>query len=187
MLLLSTTACTGAEGSVVARQTTSPIAMPPTSTESAPWPAPADASARAIAAGLPVLRTEQLKYHVHAHLDIIVDGERKPVPPGIGIDGIKHLISPLHTHDATGIIHIENEKPGSFTLGQLFIEWGVRLTGDCVGGYCGRPESPLRVFVNGQRISGDPTVIELKSHDEIALIVGPLVSIPDHFDFPEGE
>ena len=37
-------------------------------------------------AGLTPEPAERLQYHVHAHLDVFVNGTRVPVPAGIGID-----------------------------------------------------------------------------------------------------
>lgn len=158
----------------------------PLSSGLAPWPVPAGEAARIVAAGLPALSQEQLAYHIHAHLDIIVDGKSQPVPAEIGIDAQAQLISPVHTHDATGIIHIESPDRRTFTLGQFFTEWGVLLNESCVGGYCS-PQTPIRVYIDGRQFSGDPSSIELTAHEEIALVIGtPPGQVPDHFDFPQG-
>ena len=50
------------------------------------WPAPPDPLERTAAAGLEPERKEHLTYHVHAHLDVFVDGEPIAVPAGIGIE-----------------------------------------------------------------------------------------------------
>jgi len=49
---------------------------------------------------------EQNAFHIHAHLDIFVDGEPFDVPADIGITN--SCTYWLHTHDLTGIIHIES-------------------------------------------------------------------------------
>ena len=166
--------------------TAGPSASPVLSTGSAPWPVPDGEVARIAAAGLPALSQEQLAYHIHAHLDIIVDGKSEPVPAEIGIDPQAQLISPVHTHDATGVIHIESPDRRTFTLGQFFTEWGVLFNESCVGGYCS-PQTPIGVYVDGHQFSGDPSTIELKAHEEIALVIGtPPGQVPDHFDFPQG-
>ena len=108
-----------------------------------------------------------------------------PVAAQIGIDTITRVISPLHTHDQTGIVHIEAEAPSEFTLGQFFTEWAVRLTSDCVGGYC-KPNVPWRVVVNGQDATDDPTTIVFHAHDEIAIVIGrPPADVPATFEFPQ--
>jgi hypothetical protein len=102
----------------------------------------------------------------------------------IGID--TRVISPLHTHDLSGIVHIEAAAPMDFTLGQFFTEWAVRLTPDCVGGYC-RGQTPWRVVVNGQDTTDDPTTIVFHPHDEIAIVIGqPPAEVPTSFAFRSG-
>ncbi len=159
----------------------------PMSTAAAPWPAPANAVSHITAAGLPALGGEQLAYHVHAHLDLVIEGNPQVVPAGIGIDLQRQLISPLHTHDTSGIIHIEAAHPATFTLGQLFIEWGVRLDAKCVGGYCDGPDQQVRAYVNGKPFPGDPRTIALTSHEEVAIVVGAQRDIPSSFEFPAGD
>jgi len=53
---------------------------------SPPWPVAADTAAAVRAAGLPMLEQEGMVEHIHAHLDVIVDGRPVPVPASIGID-----------------------------------------------------------------------------------------------------
>lgn len=149
----------------------------------APWPVPSNAHARIVAAGLPAPSSEKLDYHEHAHLDVFVDGVSQPVPAGIGIDGDKHVISPLHTHYPDGVLHFESEKPATFTLGELFTEWGVRLDAQCVGSYC-TPAVPIRLHVNGVERPGDPRDLPLGHHDEVALVIGtPPAEVPSAFAF----
>ena len=58
------------------------------------WPAPSDPLARAAAAGLVPETAEHLAFHVHAHLDVFIDGAPVVVPAGIGINisdpNVKH-------------------------------------------------------------------------------------------------
>jgi len=165
----------------------------------APWGLPAFPLSRIALAGLvPVTRT--LVRHDHVHLDVVVDGRRVPVPAGLGqaqpVDrgpgpcppppesrsigdcSPGHYftpdvaISPLHTHSASGIVHIESDRPAVFTLGELFDEWGVRLDGRCVGSYCDGGGKALRVFVGGRRVTGDPRRVVLADRQEIAVVYG---------------
>ncbi len=171
------------------------------------WPAPPDPLDRTVAAGLTPEVKEFLTYHVHAHLDVFVDGKPITVPAGIGINvddpdvhrftetdgslsygGIElcgnPCISPLHTHDATGILHTESSTPEPNTLGQFFTEWGVRLSGSCVEEYCS-PE-PIAIYVNGTPYTQDPGAIGLTDHEEIAVVIGtPPPQIPETADFSE--
>ncbi len=165
-------------------------------TTAAPWGLPAYALSRIAYAGLTPVRGT-LDRHDHVHLDVIVNGKKLTVPAGIGLAepvdngpcpntglgaqgdcATGHIFtaqvanSPLHTHSTSGIIHIEADRPGSFTLGQFFDEWGVRLSASCLGGYCSGGGKQLRVYVNGKRHPGNPRRIVLTNHQEIAVVYG---------------
>src|SRR3989442_946832 len=59
-----------------------------------PWPAPPDPLVRAMRAGLVPADKESFPFHIHAHLDVFVNGRAIPVPSGIGINihdpGVRH-------------------------------------------------------------------------------------------------
>jgi hypothetical protein len=154
------------------------------------WAAPADASAAVRAAGLPMLGEEKLAVHYHAHLDVIVNGRAVPVPAGLGIDEARQLISPLHTHDVSGVVHIESATDVPFTLGQLFAEWGQPLRADQVGPVTLSQGTVLRVYRNGQPVNGDAATMRLGAHDEIVVWVGPTSEqpqVPASYGFPPGK
>jgi hypothetical protein len=168
------------------------------------WPAPDDPIERTVEAGLTPQVREHLQTHRHAHLDVFVDGVAVPVPAAIGIDitdpgvrdfpdgsygGIEECsnpcISPLHTHDETGILHTEAAEDTLLTLGQFFIEWGVRLDDECVGEFC-EPETDIAVYIGGEEHEGDPADIELDDGLVIVIVVGtPPDRIPARADFSE--
>jgi hypothetical protein len=144
-------------------------------------------------------RAEFLQYHVHAHLDVLFNGDPVTVPAGIGIDmtnpavvsddqgvGLKRecdkpCISPLHTHATDGILHTETKTPQPNTLGQFFTEWDVRLDSSCVGEFCD-PKTTWAIYVNGDVYNGDPREIELSDGNEIAIVIGtPPDKIPSEF------
>ncbi|MEU1629002.1 hypothetical protein ABZ746_27545 [Streptomyces sp. NPDC020096] len=159
-------------------------------TSAPPWDAPTDASARAQAAKLPMLGAEGQVMHIHTHLDILVNGRPVTVPAFIGIDARQQRISPLHTHTPDGVIHIESPVKATFTLGQFMTEWNVALSAQQLGGLKAEGGKELHAYVNGKQIKGDPAAIELKAHDEIALVYGPAgaqVKIPSSFNWPAGE
>jgi len=154
---------------------------PPLNTGPAPWPNPNRVRARVIAAGLPAATSQSVLVHYHAHLDIFVNGHSEPVASSIARqDG--YVFSPLHTHANSGMIHIEALRNLRFTLGMLFTEWGVRLTSDCVGGYC-RPKTPVSAYVDGHRTSQPMPDIVFRKGEEIALVIGsPPSTIPSTWD-----
>jgi hypothetical protein len=152
----------------------------------APWPPEYEFLAdRLLPLGLNTLPQEAVNTHYHAHLDIFVDGKRVPVPKDIGINLGAGYITELHTHDSRGVIHVESPKENdSFSVGQFVAEWGVFLNGQCIGGYC----DGLKWYLNGKLQTGNPQTHTMKSHDEIAIVVGkPPANIPSSYKFLGGE
>lgn len=157
------------------------------------WALPADPMGLARAAGLEPLTVESLEHHVHAHLDVFMDGRPVLVPGGIGIDidnpAVKRFdepggvgyggiaepcdapcISPLHTHGPDGVIHTESPTAIPNTLGEFLIEWDVALPANA------------RVYVDGQPHAGDAADIELTDRLEIAIVIGsPPSVIPSEY------
>jgi hypothetical protein len=152
------------------------------------WPLPADPSAAAAKAGLQVLDREMLQVHYHAHLDIIVRGTPTKVAANIGIDP-KKGITALHTHDYSGIVHIESAADVPFTLGQLFTEWGQPLSPTELGPEKAAAGEQVRLYRNGTLVPGDPAAYRLQAHDELVLWLGPATEqpvVPSTYNFPPG-
>lgn len=145
----------------------------------APWPANDGSGLRSRLAtlGLPALAREGTVLHVHSHLDVFVGGRRVVVPAGIGIDPYLRFISPLHTHDTSGVIHVESPTVRTFTLGEFFGVWGVRLAGGCLGGYCSGHGWKLWVFADGRPVT-DPASLRLAAHEEIVVAFGTRRQLP---------
>lgn len=134
------------------------------------------------------LSTEQTALHIHSHLALFVNGVQLQVPAGIGIAPIppQGCLYWIHTHDATGIIHIESPQlsapgGGPFTLGMLFDIWGQALARDGFAGKTG----PVTAYVNGAVWTGDLRSIPLLAHQQVTLEVGKTVP-PPNYAFPPG-
>jgi hypothetical protein len=171
---------------------TPPASSPPAAGPSAVprvWPLPADPAAAAAKAGLPMLNREMLEVHYHAHLDVLVRGVAITVPAGIGIDPAEQAITPLHTHDTTGIVHIESAENIPFTLGQLFTEWGQPLSATQVGPVTVAGGEQVRLYRNGKQVPGNPAAYRFAAHDELVVWLGPAdqqPQVPSSYQFPEG-
>ena len=64
--------------------------------------------------------------HIHPVLQILVDGTPETIPANVGI--VRSCMAEVHTHDATGTIHVESILAGKeFTLNQLFTVWDKTL------------------------------------------------------------
>jgi hypothetical protein len=202
LVLFLAAGCGGASDSKTAPP---PPRAPTPAKDAAPWPAPADPMKLTVRAGLTPETHEFVFLHVHAHLDVFVNGEPVTVPAGIGIEihnpsvrrfkandgsigygGISPpcgapCISPLHTHFIDGVLHTEAKENQFNNLGQFFTEWNVRLDRKCVGGYC-KPGAAITIYVNGDPYSGDPRGISLGDKTEIAVVIGSAPqTIPSSF------
>jgi hypothetical protein len=136
-----------------------------------------------------MLDREMLAVHYHAHVDVIVRGVHITVPALIGIDPQKREITALHTHDPTGIVHIESAEDIPFTVGQFFTEWGQPLSSTQVGPVKAADGEIVRAYRNGQHMSGDPAAMRFAAHAEIVIWLGPASEqpkVPSVYSFPAG-
>lgn len=138
---------------------------------------------------------EQVAFHVHAHLTLLVNGLAQKVPAAVGIAdpqaqnttqglffGSGSCFYWLHTHAADGIIHVESPAAAAYRLGQFFDIWGVSLGADHVGPASGA----VTAFYNGQRWTGSLRDIPLNAHAQIQLDVGSPLVAPESIRFPGG-
>ena len=132
---------------------------------------------------------ERTAFHIHTHLDIFINGKLYTVPAQIGIVPDKCLYW-MHTHDETGVIHIESPEIRNFTLGQFFDIWNEKFNNTQIFDniVSNSKNNTLSVYVNGNKASSvDYRDIKLTSHDEIAIVYGkPPDTIPSIYHFPKG-
>ena len=102
--------------------------------------------------------------HIHVRLSMTVGDRLLPIPSGVGIS--PECTHPMHTHNDSGVIHIEHTRLEEFTLGDFFVigeRWGEfdPLSGMQV----------VRVLVNGEIYSADywdlPLTEDLDIHLEL--------------------
>ena len=104
----------------------------------------------------------QQPIHWHPKLKIIIKGEEQFIPSGIGINLGNNIdnqisgmrMSPTHTHESDGTIHLENnrpwQKPETLTLGYFFKVWGKNFNSSCIFEYCNGENEHLKMTVNGK-------------------------------------
>jgi len=136
--------------------------------------------------------SEQLLFHIHAHLAIFAEGEEKLLAAGIGIGPPLQKVgasvvsgscfSWLHTHDESGVIHIESPVDRTYTLGNFFDIWGLPLSTSQVGPEHGK----VTAYLNDTQWVGDPRKIPLDAHNVIQLDVGKPVVPFRSYSFPPG-
>lgn len=92
--------------------------------------------------------TNPIIMHIHPHLSVLVNGKPIVVPEQVGIDpslwknhsldeyGMQSMsemnmsaMAPLHTHDDSGIVHVESTINRDYTLGEFLSIWGMNLDG----------------------------------------------------------
>ncbi|WP_051943052.1 hypothetical protein [Streptacidiphilus rugosus] len=139
---------------------------------------------------------EQTVYHIHSHLQVFVDGKPATIPYGIGIvppyelqtqqDGTPFVQGGkefyfLHTHDESGVIHVESPTQNTYTLGNLFDLWNQPLNSGQVAGHKGS----VTVFVDGKPYTGDVRSIVFKNLEKIQIDVGTATPYKD-WTWPSG-
>jgi len=133
---------------------------------------------------------EQLAVHYHAHLEILYQGNDVNVPPNIGIES--GCLYWMHTHDNTGVIHIEAptaQAHHAFTLGDFSNVWDQPLSRTQVGTLKLAPDQQLAIYVDGtkQPDGTDPRTIGLHAHTLVVLeITPPAVDPPPGYTFGQG-
>ncbi len=169
-----------------------PSAPPDAATSTPTLAPPGDAAQAGPVDGITCDNSEQLLFHIHAHLAVYVEGAARLIPGGIGIGAplvyengevvSGSCFSWLHTHDDSGVIHIESPVPRTFTLGEFFDLWGLPLSATTVG----PAQGAVTAFLNGQPFGGDPTTIPLDAQNVIQLDVGTPAVPAQPFTFPAG-
>ena len=85
------------------------------------------------------LGTESVIFHIHPWLRIVIDGKNITIPGAIGLKNplpegnstwgevyggsASTCFEPVHTHDASGVIHIESPSNINYTLADFFDIW----------------------------------------------------------------
>lgn len=141
--------------------------------------------------GVPCLPSmDETHYHVHAFIGFIVNGQLRALPDGTGMkdpgadtSGVVSGASCyyyLHTHDATGVVHIESPSTAArtttlYTLGTYLDIWGQSLSGSTIytsgAIYQGEGEQTVSNSTYAQ-YTGDPRSIPLYAHEVIWVIQG---------------
>jgi hypothetical protein len=123
------------------------------------------------AANVPCGPSEVFVRHEHAHLTIVLRGQLRPVPANIGISATQ--ICWLHTHDTSGIIHIEAGDARTLTLGDFFGVWRQLLGRTVLDGERAGNGETIQTTMNQQTYAGSPETIVLSEHEDIVLQLGP--------------
>lgn len=106
------------------------------------------------------------QFHIHPHLDIMINGQRQEVLANIGI-GIT-CMNALHTHDNSGTIHVESPEKRDLTLSDFFAVWNKTYNQNQILDYKVDNQHTIRETVNGNEVQDyENTVI----HDKDQIVI----------------
>jgi len=121
-------------------------------------------------------RVEHLAFHTHTQLNMTINNQSYSVPAGIGIIQ-DYCIYWLHTHDNSGLIHMESPIQREFTLGQFLRIWNKFNSSDLLVQKIAdnNVNGTLVVYVNGTQMvannSTDYRDLALKDNSNISLMI----------------
>lgn len=116
---------------------------------------------------------EQSVEHIHIYVTMYINDQPQNIPQGVGIaqgqqGGNATCFYWLHTHDTSGVVHIEAPAQEPFTFGQFLDEWNQQFQS------LGFPSQLLltsgwTIWVNGKVYHGSLTSIPLTAHNIITV------------------
>lgn len=104
--------------------------------------------------------------HIHPRLRIVITGEDQQIPANIGV--LATCMRPLHTHDASGTLHVEFPRPHNFTLGDFFSIWEKPFSNAEILGHKADETHEITFLVNGAPNSEYEKYI-VKDRDQIEI------------------
>ena len=136
------------------------------------------------ASNVPCGPSEVFTRHDYAHLTILIRGQIKTVPAFVGITATS--ICWLHTHDTSGIIHVEAGDNRTLTLGDFSAVWRQPLSQTVIDGERAGNGGSVQTTVDQQTYAGTPETIVLKNHEDIVLQLGPPFLKAQPYVWPPG-
>lgn len=106
------------------------------------------------------------EFHIHPNLKIIIDGKEELIPDNIGIQPT--CMTSLHTHDASGKLHVESPEKRDFTLADFFAVWQKPFNKDQILDYKVAGQYQIREMVNGKEVQDFEKTV-LRDNDQIII------------------
>src|SRR6185503_7306311 len=123
-------------------------------------------------------------FHIHPHLRIIINGEEQTIPTNVGIDA--NCMHSLHTHDNSGVVHVESPKKEDFTLADFFSIWKKDYTTSKILDQTVSADSQLQLFVDGKEVTTGPETV-VQDRTSYVIMFGPAgteLKPPANYTFP---
>jgi len=99
-------------------------------------------------------------------LEIIINGQKQEIPTDVGINA--GCMNSLHTHDNSGIIHVESPEKRDFNLADFFAVWNKIYNKDQIFDYKTDDTHIIRQTINGQEVQDYENTI-LRDNDKITI------------------
>ena len=147
---------------------------------------PSDAAPCLVQAGLSLGSRLPDNAYYHVHIDMEIAGGETTLATGIGTDLSNGKVTGLFTESDTGIVWFGKSR--SYTLGQLFEEWGQPLAVNQIGRMRLTPGQQIYWFVDGSPVA-NPAGLVLHNHDEIQAfedLQGSKINPISSFAWPPG-
>lgn len=106
------------------------------------------------------------QFHIHPNLEIIINGQKQEIPANIGVRPT--CMNSLHTHDNSGVIHVESPEKRDFNLSDFFAVWNKTYNKDQILDYKVDEGHIVRQTVNGKEVQDYENTV-LKDKDEIVI------------------
>lgn len=119
--------------------------------------------------GISCDQLERLAFHIHAHISIYINGNLAVIPQNVGIASDFSCLYWLHTHDTSGVIHMEAPSTHSFILGNFLDEWKSRFGQLSYPSELDSAARQWQAYVDGKLFTGDFRSIPLNQHTLITL------------------
>lgn len=106
--------------------------------------------------------------HWHPELTITVEGQKQEIPANLGLGAIHQ---PIHTHDSTGVLHLEIQglvRKDNTELSRFFKIWDKEFNSNCIFDNCNGPEGKVAMTVNGKE-NTEFDNYEMKDKDKIEI------------------
>ena len=83
----------------------------------------------------PCAGSEGTAEHIHPYLQIVINGQNVAVPADVGIVRSGSCFEPIHTHDTSGIVHVESPNTSTqYTLSEFFQIWNATYHAVAING-----------------------------------------------------
>lgn len=116
---------------------------------------------------------EQSVEHIHAYVTMWMNGQQQSLSQSVGVPQSQQGGNPtclywLHTHDTSGVIHIEAPAKEPFTFGQFMDEWNQQF--QSTGFYSQLLlNTGWTIWINGKVYKGTLNSIPLAAHNIVTI------------------